>query len=289
MSALRGAAGGQAMNKIYVVLVRHEKKEARIPKPEPGGLEDRTQVPLSADGRVDASASGRRELYDKGVRVAHIVHSGFLRTAQTAEAWLRGAGITEDPYANADLFRIIADSEIGLSGAKWDYPCFPPFGNDQEVLNTYVRHALGSHYLRSDEPPQHTGVVPVMARKAAAVLEHVVSGVEDVARRLQSGENGAVIVVTHGPIVDAATMTLNGGLKVVQLQDYVNRIELKPFVAHREGEYVVGTLDLGGDPNEAWLALNIRGTEHARSMDFVKRLAAQTNMLAHGSFQHHEN
>ncbi len=282
--------GDARMGKIYVVLARHEKKEKLEPKPTPGGEQDRTLVGLSEAGHADAFASGQRELGGKSIDRAVVVHSGFLRTEQTAEKWLRGAGVMDDLYGDADRYQVVADSAISLAGTIWDPECFPPFGDKQEVLNVYVEHALANHYLAQADDPNNAARLPILARKAVAVLENLVRGAERLSRTIQGRENGLVIQVTHGPIVDAAAMAFNGGINLEQLPDSSYGVaQLLPFVAHREGEYVVGVINVQERQpiDDAVLALNIKGTQHERPMEIVRRDIERLKYMAFGGVQRH--
>ena len=131
------------MGTIDIIVSRHEKKDsiADKKKQRAGDNIDKFEVPLSAQGAEDARATGHDVLGKHPYNHLHVVTSEFLRTRQTAENFLEGAGYNLGELRNdARRFVEVTDSRIGLGGANWNLAV--PFGNDPEVLNRYVTHAL---------------------------------------------------------------------------------------------------------------------------------------------------
>lgn len=264
------------MKQAYVIITRHEKREEGRKGPA-GGTEDRTQVGLSEEGKRNAYALGEQELAGKGIDRVVVITSGFLRTDQTAEGILQGAGfdVERDVYGRADRARIVRDSRLGLGGTTWGVPG-PKFSIEQEQLNRYVNHLLAGYWLEHENKPGNPENYPVLALRSAAMLEALTSGLEELAVSLQPQQQGALIVVTHGPILDSLAVAYNSKLQTEPMRETTGegrdlfRVHLEPIEAHNQGHYMKGTVSLETSLANVHIPLAIKGEEVVHTLRAIK-------------------
>jgi len=269
------------MPHIDIFVARHEKKDGDLEKKfkeelkakgevwMPGGTLDREQMCLSADGLKDAKALGQTLFGGKGYDAVSVCTSNFLRTKQTANAILEGAGfdVEKDLYGNSRRARFRTEDRLGLGGTNWEAPNIPDFKKD---LNGYVSGVLDKYFLeRADQPAGNPNIWPVMARRSAALHDVLADGVEEMATRLKPQQRGLVMVITHCPTIDAlagvytnalnwrATGTSQNGAQVYDVK------LAQPVEAHDMGQYMIGST-LGEDrPQWTSVPLTIKGKEYS--------------------------
>lgn len=219
---------------IDFIVKRHGEK-----KPSPGVIsstpEDRV-VPLSEEGRAKELAFGR-DVISVRPRYAHIIGitSDYLRTMQTLEANLEGAGYD---IKDGRLVTTMARSDIGLGVNNHDrnsHPDMPKYGKGKKVLDAYVR-TLFEKFWR---PRLRFGNPPCLSAYAAAMMDAVLYSIQ---RQQTLPFEGSVLVeiVTHCPVIDVAAHCFSGGKSLEQgaFQDgefFTGRVENDNYAHKYQG------------------------------------------------------
>src|SRR3989344_9084591 len=187
---------------IDTIVTRHGKKENADRSQNAAGSDyDRLEVGLSPEGVEQVKAIGHDVLqgpYDAVI----VVTSDFLRAIQTGEHVLRGAGM--DPTqlrSNGMRYRRRTDSRSGLSGFTWTFPG-STFGLEQEQFNHHVNNVLRNYSLLREGEEDNPEGRAVMAERSSGVFSALYDGISDLSTRLRDGQRGALIEVTHAPIID---------------------------------------------------------------------------------------
>lgn len=238
------------MSKVDILVTRHGKKAQRPAKDVPGGLADRTDVALSEDGMCEAESAGRTEFSRESYSGIVVVTSDFLRTNQTADAVLRGAGIDLEEVASRGMrYRRGTDSRMGLSGSHWTVPG-PKFGPTQDELDGYVRNILREHSLLREGDEGNESRHPVMAARGASIYEALAGGLYELGQQLRHDERGLLLVVTHASIVDAFATAFTGDLTFedtlarTESGKQIYAVSLPDISAHNEGAYIRGSAEI---------------------------------------------
>jgi broad specificity phosphatase PhoE len=274
------------MKTIDVIATRHEKKASDIKPISVGDVIDREQVSLSLEGFADAGLLGHRELardYDH----IFILTSDFLRTKQTADSVLEGAGYDIGKLRD-DSRRITfrTTDRIGLSGTNWSTPNTPPFGTEQEVLDAHVNYLMANYFLERADQPGNPKNHPVMARSGAALLKGLADGIVDVAARLKPQQRGLVLIVTHAPIIDALAATYGNRLQLTPTTEKeAYKVQVAPFEAHNMGQYMKGTVAMNDDLEKSYVPLEIKGKEHVLRVKKLKEKSSRLHYLAFNAVQ----
>lgn len=139
---------------------------------------------------------------------AHVIgiSSDYLRTVQTLDFNLLGAGY--DPRDGQKVTTMVR-SDIGLgvnNHARSSHPEMPPYGNEPEVLNAYVRTLFEKFWHARPGNP------PCLAAYAAAMMGATVYGIQRT-QILPLPDDARVLVeiVTHCPVIDVAAHAFSGG------------------------------------------------------------------------------
>lgn len=190
---------------IDFIVKRHGEKES-VP-----GLVSSTP----RDRGVSLSEKGTREEREWGEKhiqpppyYAHVIgiSSDYVRAVQTLDLNMLGAGY--DPRDGQKVTTMVR-SDIGLgvnNHARSAHPEMPPYGNDPQVLNEYVRTLFEKFWTPRPGNP------PCLAAYGVAMLDAIGYGIQrtqilplpDDARML-------VEIVTHCPVIDVAAHVFSGG------------------------------------------------------------------------------
>lgn len=287
------------MSEIDIIITRHEKKDKSVEADckakgtlfIAGGKIDRMQVGLSAEGVQDAEELGRRELADKTHDAIYVATSDFLRTQQTADAILRGAGYDPEELRDGRRMSIATYDRIGLSGTDWKSVedasgAKVPFGEDQKVLDMYVNTCLGRYFLERADRPGNPKRNPVMARRGAGLFEALVQGISEMPLRLKPQQRGLVLVVTHAPTIDAFASVATGSLKFEGTGENIDgklvyKVELTPVEAHNQGQYMRGHAHIGLDT----ISLGVKGKEVLLPVGYFRLIAGAFKAVSYRGIQ----
>lgn len=294
------------MSEIDIIITRHGKKDKSVEdgcKAQgipfvAGGKIDRTQVGLSAEGAKEVEEIGRSELAGKTHDAIYVATSDFLRTHQTADAILRGAGYDPEELRNGRRISIATYDRIGLSGTDWKSVedangAKVPFGDDQKVLDRYVNTILERYFLERADEPGNPNKRPVMARRGAALLEALANGVSEIPARLKFGQRGLVLLVTHAPTIDSFASVASGNLTFEETDEHtldgndVYEVELAPIEAHNQGQYIMGRVRTEGDYqlDTSPISLTIKGKEYVLPVRDVHELGREMKYASYNGVQ----
>ena len=133
----------------------------------------------------------------------------------------------------------------------------PPYGEAQDVLDTYVTALMQSYSFRRFDDSNGNKKFPIMMERGAAIYSHLVNAIADMQLNLEGNQRGLVLITTHCPTIDAFAMTMDGRVTHEEEMFFTSKDRFdgygarvitpgNPLSAHNMGQYVRGELSLDG-------------------------------------------
>lgn len=265
--------------KIYTLTTRHEQKMTPVGEPiVPGSVRDQ-RLPLSYAGAQNAYQTGQNpEVIPSECNLIIAARSTLVRTTHTLQNMLAGAGYNPDAKA---VKWLPEDKRIGLEcGYDFEFPGLPKYGAQNPAADNYVRAILTECFVPKGEDPRR----PVMAALGYALLDSLISGIEEALPIARDGGKVLIAQATHAPIIDALDALLFDVVKV----DKAGAVTLEGWPGHYAmGQYVAGTsnreLD-SANPLFVFFPKQPSPVAKTLSLDDLKRTRERALDLSQGKF-----
>lgn len=277
---------------IDTLVTRHGKKaDVNRSEAAAGSAYDRLEIGLSIEGMEQADAIGREVLHGEYDGVV-VVTSDFRRAILTGEQVLRGAGMDPDKLrAQGMRYRNKTDSRMGLSGFTWTFPG-STFGLAQDQLDYHVNNVLRNYSLLTEGEEDNPTNRAVMAERASGVFSALYEGISDLSARLRNGQRGALVVVTHAPIIDGFARYFTDELQFTDTGretpsgKQIMRVDMPTIEAHNEGQYMHGTTTVRHPGSaDGVITLNIKGDTYHQPIVQLEAKAAGLEWYAFNAVQ----
>ena len=236
-------------------------------------------TPLNANGleyAYDIGESAFQLIYDR----VFLVTSDFLCAQQSGGQILRGAGMDLRKLEN---FSHRTESSIGLGTLDWNPP-----GAQPEDLNAWT-DLLMRHYAlkREGEPDFH---YPILSQQVAALSSALADGAEFLFRSLHPDEAGALVIVSHAPLVDALAHYLTGTWRFRKTRQYSSngmpmfRVELPQRIIAHPDDYL-GLRIVAPTPVSGALSFAFQGRVRMEESTMLRRKAQELTRYAYHAAQ----
>jgi hypothetical protein len=248
-----------------IILTRHGKKVKSKDIPN-------IECPLSEEGLKESFEMGQSVL-ERDYDLITVIHSPYVRTRQTAEQILAGAGYD----LNAEGIGIIERSGIGMIEGVDYTKGLPPFG-DSELLDEFVRAILTKCYFKHEDKTK-----PVMAGHASAMLDSIDMGIGMQKDSLTKDQKGLLLIVSHAAILDSGLAVALDALKT-HIEGKEGYVTLGDFPgAHQQGEFSTGKAEYMKDGTVRY-AFDVKGRTVTLTDEELKDRALEA--LRHSRYIH---
>lgn len=262
------------------MVTRHEEKMKPVEKVVPGSAEDQ-RLPLSMRGKQNAYRTGQDpQVVPPSCDLVIAARSTLMRTTETLQHMLSGAGYDVD---SSVVQWQPERAETGLAcGFDFSHPELPKYDPAPAPADAYVKTLLTDYFVPCDGDKTR----PVMAAMGAALLDSMISGIEQALPCLRNGGSALFAQATHAPFIDALDAVLFDTVNT-DIATGCNTLENWPG-HYAMGEYVVGG-NCGPIENFSFLvqgkSIEGRWRTSTFSLDDLKRRRDVTGAMAIGKLK----